>query len=543
MSEAAIRHYRFESYHLDTQTRELRDGGGTVLPLTAKAFDTLCFLIEHRGRVVGKDELLASVWAGRVVEENNLTQAIAALRRALGTSAGEHRYVVTLPGRGYQFVAEVQEGEADIVAEPRQVVAPTPRAPGGPKWRQAITFGSLLFMLALFAVAAWQLRESTSSRHAPQQVSLAVLPFRSLSSGPRDRMLELGMAETLIARLSRSTSMRVLSLGSVQAFTDAPRVDPLQVGMTLGANYVVEGSTQQRGDLIRVNAHLLSLPDGRTLWAGTYDQTPERVFTLQDVLAAEVSSALSFKYAATTPRHSPCDGSDPIAYRAYLRGRYLINRPNALRLPTAIAAFREAIDRDPSCARAWAGTAFAYRALVMTGDADPRAVFPLAKTAVEKALAIDPNSAEAYASKGFIEFWYDWDWARAEASLRRALALDGNLAEAHLALSHLLINTGRIEEAAPQARQAAQLDPLSPIANTLAAGIVDEAGYFDEARQRLKSVLELEPDFWIALLVRGGMATGARDYPHAISDLRKASEVCGHCSQALVGLGQAYVLS
>jgi DNA-binding winged helix-turn-helix (wHTH) protein/TolB-like protein/Flp pilus assembly protein TadD len=535
MSDAPARHYRFEAFRLDTHTRELRDGDGPAIPLTAKAFDTLCFLIENRHRVVSKDELLATVWAGRVVEENNLTQAISALRRAFGTNAGDHRYIVTVPGRGYRFVAEVEDAvEAATISA---------NAPAPATWhRRTIAFGALLFMLGLFAVAAWRLREPSSTTPPPPQAALAVLPFRSLSPGPRDELLELGMAETLIARLSRSTSMRVLSLGSMQAFIGT-KVDPLRAGTTLGADYVIEGSTQQRGDSIRVNVRLLSLPDGRTVWAGTYDQAPERVFSLQDVLATEVSSALSLKYAAGMPYRSPCDGSDAMAYRAYLRGRYLANRPDAMRLSTALAAFREAIDRDPACARAWAGTAFAYRALVMTGDRDPRALFPLAKAAVEKALAIDPDSAEAYASKGFIEFWYDWDWARSEASLRHAIALDGNLAEAHFALAHLLNNIGRPEEAAPQARLAALLDPLSPIVNTLAAAVVGNAGHVEEARQRLENVLELEPDFWVALLVRGGMAMGRRDYANAIIDLRRASELCGDCSQVLIRLGQAYALA
>lgn len=532
MPNASSRHYRFESYCLDMQTRELRVGDGTAIPLTGKAFDTLSFLIENRHRVVSKDELLAAVWVGRVVEENNLTQAIAALRRAFGTDGGDHRYIVTVPGRGYRFVAEVEDA-AEVPTASTNSPPPTRR-------RRTIAFGALLFMLALFAVAAWKLRES-SSTPAPRQPSLAVLPFRSLSTGPRDKMLELGMAETLIARLSRSTSMRVLSLGSMQAFTGT-KPDPLRAGMTLGADYVIEGSTQQRGDSIRVNVRLLSLPDGRTMWAGTYDQTLDRIFTLQDALAAEVSSALSLKYVAATRHSSPCDGSDPIAYRAYLRGHYLSNRPDGMRLPTALAAFREAIDRDPGCARAYAGLGEVYRRLVMTADHDPRKLFPLAKAAVAQALAIDPDSAEAYASKGFIEFWYDWDWPRSEASFRHAIALDGNLAEAHYGLAHLFINIGRAEDAAPHASQAALLDPLSPIVNTLASGAVG-AGHADEARKRLENVLELEPDFWVALLVRGGRAMGRRDYANAIIDLRKAGELCGGCSQIMAVLGRAYVLS
>ena len=489
--------HSFCGYRLDAVTRELFGPDGTSVALTSKTFDVLLQLIEHRGRVLGKDELLAAVWPGRVVEENNLTQAISALRKALGGGAGDHRYIITVPWRGYRFVAALDQ-------------------PDG-------------------------------TSRAAETTTLAVLPFRPIGvgngdDGIRDEMLELGMAETLIARLSRSTSLQVLSLGSVQGFVGA-KVDPLQAGMTLGADYVVGGSTQQCGGFIRVNARLLSLPDGKTVWAGTYDQMPDRVFTLQDVLAEAVSSALSLEYTATTGYSSPGDGTDSVAYRAYLRGRYLINRPDAKRLPTAIAAFQEAIDRDPACARAWAGIANANLALVMTGDRDPRELFPRAHVAVAQALAIDPGSAYAYSVKGYIQFWYDWDWAGAEASLRHALALDANLAEAHYTLAELLTNIGREAEAVPHARQVALLDPLSPLANTLAARDIASAGHVDEGRQRLEKVLELEPDFWIALLMRGAMTLGTRDYPQAISDLRRAAELSGNCTQVLTVLGQAFVLA
>jgi len=231
----------------------LRDGDGPAVPLTSKAFDTLCYLIEHRQRVVGKDELLASIWPGRVVEENNLTQAIAALRRALGTNAGEHRYIVTVPGRGYRFVAEVHEGELDADASPAQVVAAPPSAAPMPAWRRAITMGAVLFMLGLFAIAAWRMREAPGAgvlRPDAQRVALAVLPFRSLSSGPRDEGLELGLADTLITRLSHSNALRVRSLASAQRLSGR-QADPLAAGRRLGADYVVEGTTQRIGDQVR----------------------------------------------------------------------------------------------------------------------------------------------------------------------------------------------------------------------------------------------------------------------------------------------------
>jgi Flp pilus assembly protein TadD len=179
----------------------------------------------------------------------------------------------------------------------------------------------------------------------------------------------------------------------------------------------------------------------------------------------------------------------------------------------------------------------------MTADRDPREMFPLAKAAVARALAIDPDSAEAWTSKGFIEFWYDWDWPAAEASLRHAVALNPNLAEAHMALAHLLVNIGRADEAVPHARQAVALDPLSPLVNALAAAFLGQAGLKAESARHLQKTLELEPDAWVALRVRAGRAMARGDHAQAINDLRRAAQISHGSSQILDMLGQAYLLA
>lgn len=530
MPETPPRYRRFGGYCLDSQTRELRAGDGSLLPLSAKAFDTLSCLIEHRQRVVGKDELLAAIWPGRVVEENNLTQAVSALRRALGS---EHRYIVTVPGRGYRFVADVEDTD-DLSA----TAAAAPVAAG--RWR-TIAVATSLLMLGVLAVTVWQLRKpSLPPVTAPSQQTLAVLPFRSLSPGPRDELLELGLAETLITRISGSTSLRVRSLSSSQRFAGAKQ-DPLDAGRQLGATYVVEGTTQRDGGRVRVNARLLAVRDGSALWSGTFDERIDRAFTLQDGIATAVSTALELKIGAVPARgRSPCDGANAEAYRAYLTGRYQLTRPSAARMHQALGAFRKAIDLDPTCARAYAGMASAYRTLSVTGDEDPQLMFPLAKAAVKQALAIDPDLAEAHASQGFIGFLYDWDWAAAEASFKRAIELNPSLAEAHMAYAHLLSNTGRRDEAVQQARQAVALDPLSPLINTLASNFVAVAGHAKEAQQGWEKALKLEPDFWIALLSRSGSLMAQRDYAGAIADLRQARQLSGDSSQVLAALGLAY---
>ncbi|MEP6634808.1 MAG: winged helix-turn-helix domain-containing protein, partial [Luteimonas sp.] len=328
--------YRFDGFRVDVGSRELIGADGGAVALTGKAFDVLLYLVERAQRVVSKDELLAQVWTGRVVDENNLTQAISALRKALGAGAGDHRYILTEARRGYRFVAAVEQSEGGSTGATSAALGPALDTPPPRHTAWLPLLGWLVLVIAFIAAALLAtnaLRERTrlagTGKTATVATTLAVLPFRQLGSGANrsgDELLQLGMAETLIARLSRSTSMRVLSLGSVQGFI-GPNVDTVRAARILGAHYVIEGSTQQRGNSVRVNARLLALPDGRTVWAGTYDQAPERVFTLQDSMAEAVIAALALQHI-TEPRRkrSACDGDDPKAYRAYLRGRYLIQR-------------------------------------------------------------------------------------------------------------------------------------------------------------------------------------------------------------------------
>lgn len=547
-TERQRRQYRFDGFQLDALTRELRAADGNVIALTAKAFDTLHYLIAHRDRVVGKDELLAAVWPGRVVEENNLTQAVSALRRALGTGAGDHRYIVTVPGRGYRFVAEVREDETPIAT----TASAATKAPAGAPWRRILAAAGLVLALGLFAVAAWwpppvrspplRLPASRPTPAATKQVALAVLPFRALSSAERDELLEMGLAETLIARLSRSPALRVRSLASAQRVVASPARDAVEAGRLLGAAYVVDGSTQRRGDRVRVNARLLTVPDGRTVWADTFDAGIAQVFTLQDAIANAVTAALALKtVTAPAPTRNSCDGANAEAYRAYLTGQYLMSRPSAQRLTETMAAFRQAIDLDPACASAYAGLARLYLSQAISGDRDPGEMLPLSRAAAMQALAIDPALAEAHAARGLVAFWHEWDWSAAEASSQRAIALNPSSAQAHFAHGHLLINLGRFDAGLDALRQARELDPLSPLINTIEAAALGAARQPEAAQQRLARVLELEPDFWVALLVRGQTALDRGDTDAALADLQRAAERSRRNSRVLPELARTYM--
>jgi tetratricopeptide (TPR) repeat protein len=283
------------------------------------------------------------------------------------------------------------------------------------------------------------------------------------------------------------------------------RLDGPAAGRQLNASYVVEGSTQRLGDRVRVNARLLQVDSGRALWADTFDVRPQEVFTLHDRIANSVASILAVRLGAMpTPGSSPCDGRDAQAYRAYLSGLYLMSRPDPVRLPKALAAFRRAIELDPACARAYAGMVYAYHGQVITGDRAPHQMFPLAKAAAEQALRIDPESAEAHTAKGFSQFWYDWDWAGAETSFKRAIALNPNLAAAWFYSGYVKLWLGEPNTAIEHFARAMRFSPVDPTMPRLQAATADahfHAGRHDEAAAWVALALRDAPDHHNALRI------------------------------------------
>ncbi|MGA9342239.1 MAG: winged helix-turn-helix domain-containing protein [Rhodanobacteraceae bacterium] len=491
------RAYEFGEFRLDLASRELARRDGTRIALTSKAFDALLYLLEHHGTVLAKNHLISAIWPGRVIEENNLNQCIGALRRALGVDAGDRRYIVTVPGHGYRFAAAVHPiRELDRV-EPQR----------------------------------------TDGSQRARHTDIAVLPFKPLLAGQRDEALEFGMAETLIAKLSGTRRLVLRSLSAVRRFAQLD-TDPLAAGRDLGVGAVIEGQIQRDDDRVRVTCRLLSVADGTALWSGSFDARFSDVFTLQDAIAERVAGALALELSRDEQRAMSAHGtSNSDAYRLYLTGRYAMEMPSPVKLRTAIDAFRHAIDIDPVYALAYAGLAEGYRRLPLAGDAEPMEVFPLARAAAEKALAIDDQLALAYATLGWVSFLYDWDWDAAAQNFERAIALDSNVAEACLGYAHMLANLGRHEKARELGKRACQIEPLSPIVATISAGFAGAAGDVKAARVALDRVLAMAPGFWIALLHRAELAILSGNYAQAIPDLVLARERSGGNFQVLGPLG------
>ena len=467
--------YEFSDFRLDAAKRLLLKGQDEV-PLTPKVFDTLLYLVQHSGELIQKNELMRAIWPDTVVAENNLNQNISTLRRAFG----EGSYIVTVPGHGYRFVAEVKERNEKRPEQQHR------------------------------AVASIQ--------------NLAVLPFTPLVAEQRDTALELGMADALIARLG-SNRIIVRPINSVRRFIDFDQ-DPLAAGRELRVESVLTGSIQRSDDNIRVRVRLLNVGDSATLWAGTFDEIFTNVFAVQDAIAEKVANALAPQLGyEDKQRLIKSYTRDSQAYELYARGRFHALKATPIEIELAVSHFQQAINLDPKYALAYVGLADAYRSFPLNSDMPPEKYFPAAKRALQQAIEIDDGLADAHGVLGFTIFWYDWDWQRCESELKRALDLDPHSADTHLAYAHLLSNTGRHVEALAEAKRARELDPLNLRCNALEGQFLNHAGHTDKALARLHKAFELDANYFLAHLFAWSAYVEKRMYKEAIAEARRALEL------------------
>jgi DNA-binding winged helix-turn-helix (wHTH) protein/TolB-like protein/Tfp pilus assembly protein PilF len=547
--------YEFGDFRLDASKRRLLRGVEPV-PLTPKVFDTLLYMVEHRGNVITKDELMAALWPDTAVEENNLGQNISKLRSVLGESRGENRYIATAPGRGYCFVAEVKALADENGREAAEAVrsmpipaaaevvttSPPARRSGRLKGRvwTVVLVGALAAASCFGAFYIWRARTKTVPAAAGR--TLAVLPFKPLVMGNRDEALELGMADALITKLSNTRGVIVRPLASARRYGGVEQ-DPLAAGRELQVDSVVDGSIQRWGDRIRVTARLVSV-GGEQLWAGQFDEKFTDIFAVQDAISGRVAGALALHLSGEeerrlTKRHT----ENAAAYELYLRGRYHLYKLTPPEVRKGIEFFQEAVRVDPSYALAYAGIADAYSTLPITSDVAPRDAFPKAKEAVTKALELDGSLAEAHAILGRIKFWFDWDWAGSESEFRRAIDLSPNNADAHRLYAHLLSNIGRHEEALRELKRARELDPLSLITNTLQGQFLHFAGRDDEAVRSFEKTFELNPNFWVAHTQLASVLIHKKMYGQALTELEKAREQSGGNTHTIALTGYVMALS
>jgi len=368
--------------------------------------------------------------------------------------------------------------------------------------------------------------------------SLAVLPFQSLAA-ERDAVLELGMADTLITRLSAvpGISLRPLSAARRQASQSA---DAREAGRALRVDAVVEGTIQRVGDRLRVSVRLVGVSDGHAIWSESFDTVTADIFTVEDAIAGRVAEALIPRLGAEErARVVQRSTSDLAAYNAYLKGRYFWNRRTEADFRKAIVHFTQAIAADPGYALAHSGLADCYSLLSIWGAGPPRETLEQARAAAQRAVASPGAPGEAYASAALVRWIYDWDWAGAEQAFRRAIALNPGYATARQWYAYFLASRSRFDEAVVQIKRAQQLDPLSVSIATDIGEIHLWAGRYDEAATHLQAALDMEPNFPLAHNVLGMVHLKTGRPQEAIAELEKAARL-DDSPRMLGTLGYAY---
>lgn len=470
--------FAFDDFCLDVAARALSRRGEPVA-LTPRVFDTLLHLVKREGALVGKDELMQAVWPNRVVEENNLNQSISVLRRALGERRGDHRYILTVPGRGYRFVAEVR-------ASP----------------------------------------ESNQASATTRLRTLAVLPFKTLSA-TADEALEAGMADTLITRLNGLGSLVVRPLSEVRRFS-ARQHDPLEIGRKLGVDAVLEGTVQQTATRVRVSMRLLSIPEGGQQWAEIFDARTDDLFALQDTVADKAASALALRltYEQRT-RLTRRFTENPDAWRCYALARFFLDQRTPSALTRAIGYFQQALSLDPDYILAHVGLSDTYTVQAVFGARPPHEVCPPAREAALRALALDPRLPMAHAVLGHVLAQYDHDWPSAEQAYRRALELDPNCTIARHRYAILLMTLRRPDAAFVQIRRARELDPTTLPIDVTEGFLHYWARQYDRAIEHLRATVDREPHFWMAHYWLAQVLGVSGNHAAAITSAQRANELMG----------------
>ena len=499
----------FEDYQLDPERRELTRAG-TVVATTPKVFDLLVYLVQNRGRVVSRDDLLRVVWQERVVSESTLASHINAVRKAVGDTGSEQRLIRTVARKGFRFVGEARE-----TASPESGHSPASgtAAPDMPP-------------------------TSTATLH--REPSLAVLPFVNLSGDPQQDYFADGVVEEIIAALSRLRWLFVVARNSSFAYK-GHGLDVRQIGRELGVRYVLEGSLRKCADRVRLTGQIVDATTGRHLWADRFEGVLGDIFELQDRLAESVVGAIATQVERAEIRRATLKPTGSLdAYDCYLRGLASFHRHTRQAMDEALPFFHQATELDPEYAAAYGMAAWCHcwRKLnrwVVYGERETAEAATLARRAIE----LGRNDAIALARGAHALGHFGGSIDRCNALLDHALALDPNLAAAWLFSGYLRIWRGEPDAAIERFAHALRLDPFDPEVLRIQAGTALAhllAGRFEAASAWAEKASGEMPTFVLAVAITAAshaLADKADKAQHAMHLLQqidpalRVSDICG----------------
>lgn len=440
--------YSFDEFQFDPSGGSLTQRGEPVA-LEPQAIRLLDVLIQHRDRIVSKEDLIEEIWDGRAITDAALNTRIRSVRRALGDTATTSKFIKTFPKRGFQFVAQVSTGEALSDAPAKRSRRPL--------------FAIAFSLAAAFIVISLALVFNKPKSLITEKPSLAVVRFENLDGQNSAQYFVDGLTDDLIAHLSRHRELFVVSRATIFSYT-GEEATPIEIARDLGVGYVLRGSVRRDGDQVRVSSELLDINARETIWAETFDRKLTDIFAVQDEISQAIAGRLLPEiYEADAERLGDKPTEDMGAWDLYLRGRARQAIYSQEAQEDAVRFAQQAIDRDPDFATAYSllaralGTIFFFQ-----WSESPHDTLVSATEAAKRAIELDDRDAQAHAALGYL-YRFTGEADPAIANLERAVSLNPNDARIRLELAHTLDWFRFQDRALPQIEMALRLSPRDPL--------------------------------------------------------------------------------
>jgi TolB-like protein/DNA-binding winged helix-turn-helix (wHTH) protein/tetratricopeptide (TPR) repeat protein len=518
--------FAFGDYDVDVGAYELRRLGRPVR-LSRQSMELLLLLIERRGRLVSRSEIVDRLWGKDVFVdvETGINTAISRIRQALRDSADAPAFLETVPGKGYRFVATVQvvgspSGGQPTVSpvefSPAEVPPPKSVVKRATARRLAV---AMAVALAVGVAALWNARR-------PSRVALAVLPFEYVGTDPDRTYLATSLTDETSASLAQVDPEHLSVKGRTLRYKGTTKA-AAEIGRELSVDYLVESLIRTEGPRVRVTATLTRVMDQEHVWSQSYDREPTSLLGLQQELSSAIAQQIHIRLlpdraGGLTRRQT----RNPEAYELYLKGRHEMRSRTVDGNARAIDLYTRAVALDPDYALVWSDLVFSYAGGMLNADAQPSVVGPLARQAASSAVRANPDLSESQLALAYQRWILDWNWKAAENSVRLAVQLDPSNAAAHRVLGHTLSQLGRSAEAEQVMTRSRELDPFDELNHALSAQVAFQSRNLPAALGYARRAISLNPSFWIGYM-----------------ELGQAHEASGHDELALEALDDAMRLS
>jgi TolB-like protein/DNA-binding winged helix-turn-helix (wHTH) protein len=503
---------RLGVFELDVKSGELHSleaPTATAILLREQVLQVLRLLMERGGEIVTRGEIKSKLWANDTVVDfdHSINATVKSLRRALGDSADNPRYIETLARRGYRLMVPIEypdsvpETAAEMDPEQRkhpagQMIESAARVQRRIKpdwWKTGLLVASAVILIVAVYISWRHFRATGSTRSG--KIRLAVLPFQNLTGDPNKEYLADGLTEQTISQLSRLNPEGVIARTSVMGYKHKDeRLD--QIGSDLSVQYVLENSLRESGDHIRLTSQLIQVKDQTHLWSQDYDYSAKDILSIEDDVARSVARQIQLRL--TSQQQAELERLPPVnpqAFDAYLQGYYFFERRSTGKdADIAARYFEQATQLDPSYALAWAWLSRTRSFQANQGLIPMEEGRRLAREAVERALSLNPNLAKAHIEMGRIKGQVDLDWIGADASIERAIALEPGNPEGLTSAAFSAVFLGHPDEALRLSRRVVELDPLNAHSWETLAEIEFYIGQLDQAAADCKKAFELNLD-------------------------------------------------